>query len=178
MKNTYALTESVKAITFGFKAFFKNPLFFLISFIVTKIIWTVGLGLSFLISLPYFIHLIEFVLKLFARVKDIIFNYVLGSFLGGTVESIFENFGFSLFTRINAFGFVKEVAEQASQGQMLEKVAGETIVGNLAKGAAQIVGVGEKISEALGELKEILRQIIQSKFLFLSRQEGWCFAGN
>ena len=65
-----------EAVLFGFKVFFKKPLFFLLAFIVSKIMWLLGLGLSFLIALPYFIHLIEFVLKLFARVKDLIFNYI------------------------------------------------------------------------------------------------------
>jgi hypothetical protein len=70
MKKIYA----IEAIGFGFKAFFKNPLFFIATFIIGKIILVCGLFLALLVSFPYFINLIELGTKIFGQGKEFLQN--------------------------------------------------------------------------------------------------------
>lgn len=70
MKKIYA----IEAIGFGFKAFLKNPLFFIITFFMSKIMLVFGLFLAALVSFPYFINLIELVTKIFGQGQEFLIN--------------------------------------------------------------------------------------------------------
>lgn len=59
-----------KAFAFGLKEFFKHPLFFIVNFIIGKIILICGVFLALLISFPFFINLIELVQKLFFQGQE------------------------------------------------------------------------------------------------------------
>lgn len=66
MKKIYAY----EAMFFGFKSFLKNPLFFIYTLIISKIILVCGLFLAGLFSFPYFINLIELGKKVFSQSKE------------------------------------------------------------------------------------------------------------
>lgn len=68
MKKIYA----IEAFRFGFKTFFKNPLFLLVAFLITKLIGATGLLLSILISMPFFLPLLRAVSKIIGLVKHIL----------------------------------------------------------------------------------------------------------
>ncbi|KKP29518.1 MAG: hypothetical protein UR12_C0006G0005 [candidate division TM6 bacterium GW2011_GWF2_30_66] len=70
MKKIYA----IEAIGFGFRAFLKNPLFFIITFVMGKIMLIFGLFLAALVSFPYFINLIELGTKIFEQGQEFLIN--------------------------------------------------------------------------------------------------------
>ncbi|MFC1842854.1 hypothetical protein ACFLYU_04310 [Candidatus Dependentiae bacterium] len=169
MKKIFA----IEALRFGFKSFFKNPIFFVLAFVVSKLIWIMGFCLSFLISLPYFIHLINFVLKIFNQIKGLIAEFSIQNIVSEFAKPVIKNLGFGVFDKVNVVGgFVKEMGQVVKGAakvplQVVKGAAEITPIAKVVKSMSGITAIRQKVDAALYEIKGILAEIMQSKFLFL-----------
>jgi len=152
MKKIYTF----EAIKFGFVTFFKNPLFFLLAFMVSKLIWVTGLLIGFFLAMPFLSHFLRFAEKTYLKVLEVIPELnVKAIFAEGVKKAVTggaTNSG-GIFGAVG--GFFKGVANTGPLGMITQGVSG------VAK------GIGKALLEKLEELKEILNEVLAHKILFV-----------
>lgn len=68
MRKIYA----IEAFKFGWKTFFKNPLFLIFAFVLAKLMWVGGFLVSALVSAPFFLPFFKAISKIIGLVKQVI----------------------------------------------------------------------------------------------------------
>ena len=163
MKKIYA----AEAFKFGFKTLFKNPLFFLWSFLLTKLVWVVGLFISFLITLPFFYPIFKVVSKVVGLVKHIIHVFMdkiwpLKSLLSGELkeglQSLTEGIG-------KAAAGGGETAAPAGAAEGVGGALGGLFggFGKMVKGIAPLASAGTKLAGAGKAVSGVIEQLKDAK---------------
>jgi len=152
MKKIYTF----EAIKFGFVTFFKNPLFFLLAFMVSKLIWCIGLIISFLVAMPFLIHFLRFAEKIYLKILKIIpefsFKAVFSEGVKKAVNGGAESSG-GIFGVIG--GFVKGIANGGPLRAITQGVSGV------------VKGINRALIEKIDELEGILNEVLAHKILFI-----------
>lgn len=131
----------IKAIKFGFKTLFKNPLFFILAVIVSKLLLFVGLAISFLIALPFFMPLIDFIY----RIIDILKKGLMTGFMKGLGAG---------------------AAGSAMRGGGMPFGGGGGLIGGIGKGGL-LKGAAGSVLQTIANLKAIIAEILENPWMFV-----------
>lgn len=152
MKKIYTF----EAIKFGFIAFFKDPLFFLYAFVFSKLLLLVGLLISLIVAMPFWLHFFRFAKKIYLQILEIIpelnFKTILFEGVGNAFEQGVESSGGFL-------GFAGGIIQGIVNGEPFE------LVSRGVGGVKQ--GVSRAFIEKIDDLQGILQQVLTHRVLFV-----------